>query len=493
MKLCLMRRVLLLVALLFAFCSQSARGQSKNSNDGPAASLDPKLLFRSISPSVFVVESLDENGSVVALGSAVAIGKDQVVTNTHVVDPGVSIRVRHGAKVWNAEIEHINLHSDLCRLRITGLGPPNLLLRPFKDLQVGEHVFAIGAPAGMELTISEGLISGLRELDGEKTIQTSAPISHGSSGGGLFDGQGRLVGITTYYIRSGQNLNFAIPTDFIQESPSVRSFLRERNSDWVDVPYTSRSTETQQKLAEARERVVARSDDWMAHLLFGNALRDTGHIHESVLEMIRSVELNSMAAEAHQGLGITLGDVGDWYGAVSELETASQLDPADFLSCFELAMAFDKDDRSQDAVAQSAICAHSRLFATLAPVLALSMLEAGDTGRAETVCQLAILAETQGPDGIECLARVFFESKRYEKAVMLFRKALDLAPGDASLHHYLALALDAVGEKGQALREYQRAVELNPGSPTFQADYERARGAHVNGLPRNEKEGERPN
>src|SRR5260370_4905995 len=216
-------------AVLFLLTPAVQKAQTKppsTQKESPPP-LGPEEIFRRVSPSVFVVEAFDEDGSVVALGRGGAIGQDQVVTNTHVIDPGVSIRVRYGAKAWTAEIEYISLHSDLCRDRVRGVGAASVLVRPFKDLQVGERAYAIGAPAGMELTISEGLISGLRDLDREKIVQTTAAISRGSSGGGLFDGQGRLVGFTTFYISGGQNLNFSIPTDSVTELPLCMGW-RER-------------------------------------------------------------------------------------------------------------------------------------------------------------------------------------------------------------------------------------------------------------------------
>jgi hypothetical protein len=86
---------------------------------------------------------------------------------------------------------------------------------------VGEKVFAIGNPRALEVTLSEGLISGLRGewADGSHVVQTTAPISPGSSGGGLFDAEGRLVGITTFQRRDSQNLNFALPSDWIGQVP----------------------------------------------------------------------------------------------------------------------------------------------------------------------------------------------------------------------------------------------------------------------------------
>jgi serine protease Do len=88
-------------------------------------------------------------------------------------------------------------------------------------LKVGARVYAIGAPRGLETTLSDGLLSGLRRnAQGQlEAIQVTVPISGGSSGGGLFDAQGRLIGVTTYVMRDSQNLNFALPASWIAELP----------------------------------------------------------------------------------------------------------------------------------------------------------------------------------------------------------------------------------------------------------------------------------
>jgi S1-C subfamily serine protease len=85
--------------------------------------------------------------------------------------------------------------------------------RRYDTLMVGEEVYTIGSPSGLESTLGQGIISGLRQLDLQRLIQTTAPISPGSSGGGLFDQSGNVVGITTFMVGQGQSLNFAIATD----------------------------------------------------------------------------------------------------------------------------------------------------------------------------------------------------------------------------------------------------------------------------------------
>jgi hypothetical protein len=108
---------------------------------------------------------------------------------------------------------------------VTGLDLPRVTMRPSTRVAVGERVFALGAPRGLELSLSDGLVAALRrdKENGPARIQTTAPVSHGSSGGGLFDGHGQLIGIITFSAVDGQNLNFAHPTEWIEELTGGRA------------------------------------------------------------------------------------------------------------------------------------------------------------------------------------------------------------------------------------------------------------------------------
>ena len=81
------------------------------------------------------------------------------------------------------------------------------------DLKVGERVYTVGAPSGLERTLGEGIISGLRDSSEGQFIQTTALISPGSSGGGLFDRSGNLIGVTTFLLKEAQAINFAIAAE----------------------------------------------------------------------------------------------------------------------------------------------------------------------------------------------------------------------------------------------------------------------------------------
>lgn len=174
-------------------------------------------VFSGVSGSIASVRVLDANATPIARGSGVVIGAGNVLTNCHVTAAAHAIVVKVGGEEYPATVASTNTERDLCRLSVSGLSAPVPPFASVTALRVGQRVYAVGAPHGLELTLSEGIVSSLREVPGGTLIQTTAPISPGSSGGGLFDAGGRLVGIVTFQHAHGQNLNFALPADWAFE------------------------------------------------------------------------------------------------------------------------------------------------------------------------------------------------------------------------------------------------------------------------------------
>jgi hypothetical protein len=161
------------------------------------------------------------DGAPLASGSGVVLSTDGVIlTNYHVVEGGIFFDIRLASQSADqrpipARPFQCAVDQDLATLQmtpLTGLKPVSVAE---KRPAIGERVFAIGSPLGLEGTLSDGIVSQVREDKGKVLIQTTAPISHGSSGGGLFLSDGTLVGITALSIRSGQGLNFAVSVEDI--------------------------------------------------------------------------------------------------------------------------------------------------------------------------------------------------------------------------------------------------------------------------------------
>ncbi|MFT3962738.1 S1C family serine protease [Propionivibrio sp.] len=188
---------------------------------GSLHALEPDKLYEKVSPSVWVVLVYDGAGAMIGSASAVVIAPEELVTNCHVLRKTKSINVKRDNTLHSARLAHADVERDLCILRARGLNAPPVTVAPLDSVRVGQRVYAIGAPLGYELTLSDGLVSSLNRDEGReiRDIQISVPISPGSSGGGLFDQDGRLIGITSLIQRNAQNLNFAHPAEWIRDVP----------------------------------------------------------------------------------------------------------------------------------------------------------------------------------------------------------------------------------------------------------------------------------
>jgi hypothetical protein len=170
--------------------------------------LSAEALYRVALPSIYVVET--DMGQ----GSAVAISQHDLLTNCHVIQDAGNIAVKHDGNTYEAHVVRADLASDRCYLSTKDANlTPVGAVRPFKNLRVGEAVYAIGAPRGQEGSITDGIISRFDKRRGINVIHTTAAISPGSSGGPLFDSFGNLIGITGYTRPDGQSLNFAYAAD----------------------------------------------------------------------------------------------------------------------------------------------------------------------------------------------------------------------------------------------------------------------------------------
>jgi S1-C subfamily serine protease len=188
-----------------------------------AAARSAESVFSEVASSVARVQVMDATNRMVVIGSGVVIDNAVVLTNCHVVMRGAKLTVKIGNAVMPATIQLADEALDLCRLTVPGLRAPAVTIGTVASLRTGQRVYAVGAPEGLELTISDGIVSALRKVDEGTVIQTTAPISPGSSGGGLFDASGRLVGVMTFQHRYGQNLNFALPADWIGQMRARRA------------------------------------------------------------------------------------------------------------------------------------------------------------------------------------------------------------------------------------------------------------------------------
>jgi S1-C subfamily serine protease len=217
----------------------------------PSGKRDIPTIARDAQGAIVSVVMSDKHGQAIAQGSGFVVSKDGLIlTNYHVISEGSSavVKLPDGAFYSVDGLIAGDKKRDIAVIKAHGQNFRTVVLGNSDQVQVGQDVVAIGNPLSLESTVSNGIISGRRAIQeaGGDFLQITAPISPGSSGGPLFNMAGEVIGITTMYLRDGENLNFAIPVndakpliafdsvklhDFPDESDSIRGQRQKRSED----------------------------------------------------------------------------------------------------------------------------------------------------------------------------------------------------------------------------------------------------------------------
>ena len=261
-----------------------------------ALALSPQDVFRATEQSVFALEVLDDKGQVIAAYSALALDKGRAVTQCDLLEGGSAFRLVHRTGKTQVTVDKRDGDRHLCLLSAAGLNLSPARLAADKPPTVGASVYAVSNALGLGTSITEGVVSGVREVKADSFIQFTAPIAPGSEGGGLFDSDGRLVGMIVYRPRDGQNVNFALPARWLTEidrrSASAASvpawsgklLAYERDKNWADMAEHARrwaaaSPDSVDPWIWCGYAELRRGDPHAAELAYREALkRDPGSI-----------------------------------------------------------------------------------------------------------------------------------------------------------------------------------------------------------------------
>jgi S1-C subfamily serine protease len=224
-----------------------------------------------------------------ALGSGVSLPDGSIVTNCHVTYRAKRVEPFFGSTGAKAESQRVDVTHDLCILRIPGLNLRPVEVASSRSLHVGDKVYAVGFNGGRSLSYDSGEVAELYEYDGGMVIRTTAAFSQGASGGGLFDQQGRLVGILTFFRVAGETAYFAVPVEWLDR---VKELASDEIQPLSGVPFWADRLDRQpaflqagaleaggkwQELAAlARVWVNTSPQDGQAWVMLGKAALNTG-------------------------------------------------------------------------------------------------------------------------------------------------------------------------------------------------------------------------
>jgi len=268
---------------------------------------DADRIFTENNKAVVVVITFNQKGEAISQGSGFFVTEDgAVVTNYHVINNAVSIKIKAGDKVLNVEgLLYIDKENDLVILKANEKSLPTVKLGDADKSVIGEKVYVIGSPQGLENTISDGILSGIREIGPKrKILQITAPISEGSSGGPVFNKNAEVIGIATFIVKEAQNLNFVMPVNLIKEKITINKTIALQNAGIEDY----------KKLAEY----------WF---YLGFAYSNKEMFKEAIGAYKQAIRINPDYAVAHFNLGGIYLILNDRGSALEQYKILKSLEP----------------------------------------------------------------------------------------------------------------------------------------------------------------------
>lgn len=381
-------------------------------------------------------------------GSGVVVAPGLVATNAHVAQGARGLTVQKGAEVWAVTQVRLDRPRDVCLLTVPGLTVPPALPAP-EPTVAGQGVVAIGYPSGRGPVASPGHLRGIWHYGTGHLLQSDAPTLPGSSGGGLFDEAGRLLGLTTMTFTPSPRLNFSVPNRWILE-------LAQAEADppsWSDTEALGDgSALLMERLASdprnwpaweiaARQWVVHLPRDENAWLALGLALDRAARDSAEAVPSDRAEALTEAVAAYRQSLALQ-GKAKTWNNLGVALDLLNRFDEAERAFAEALALAPDY------ALAWMNLgCArmNAQRFAVAAEAFARGLALRPDDGTAWV--RLATCQRNLG---------------RREPAIATLRIALRYRPLAADLWLDLGLLLLAQGRRAEVLAVQDRLAELDP-------------------------------
>ncbi len=318
----------------------------------PGDALTSGQVFDKVKDAVVVVRTIDAKGKMNAQGSGVLLSSGRVATNCHVVEGGAFYQVGRGNKFIPATLYAKDGDKDICLLDAKGIEGKPVQLGKAVSLKVGDPVYAIGAPQGLELSLSDGIVAQLRGGP-PPLIQTTASISPGSSGGGLFDREGRLVGLTTLYLEGGQNLNFAMPVEWISEiKPGIRPVVEGRSqTEWLKRTTALRKLKDWQGMLDwCLKWAKSKHEKDYAWYCLGNAYGSLERYNDAIDAYRQAIRIVPEFDSAWYNLGLTYFKLKRYDDAIDACRQAVRIEPENASAWLDLGNAYGNLKRYNDAI-----------------------------------------------------------------------------------------------------------------------------------------------
>jgi len=371
----------------------------------------PEIVKR-IEPSIVLIQTYDKEGKPLAQGSGFFISKNgDVITSRHVILDAFRAEIKTAqGKVYSiTQVVAEDKEGDIIRLSVD---IPQKEVKPLSVSssypEVGEKIVVVGNPLGLELTVADGIVSAVRDVPSfGKIIQITAPVSPGSSGSPVVNMKGEVIGVATFQLSEGQNLNFAIPGQRIIKlksgtGKSLTEWQRQASEEWIasaeGLFYMGLvfffGEEYEKALSYFEKAVLEDLQNADAYLYMGAAYLKLGRYSEAMQAFKQAIRIKPDYAEAHINMGVTYANLGRYTEAIEAYKQAIRIRP-DY---------------------------------------------------AEAHCNMGA---------------AYLKLGRYSEAIQAFKQAIRIKPDYAEAHFGMGLVYLLLDDKGSALEQYKILRELN--------------------------------
>ncbi|HJP94587.1 MAG TPA: tetratricopeptide repeat protein [Pyrinomonadaceae bacterium] len=410
-----------------------------------AQDLLPELVRR-IKPSAVAIETFDSRGEKLSRGSGFFVDTDRIVTNRHVLEGAYRAEVHSstGTVFPVKGVLAVDAEGDIALLKID---PPVTQIKPLSldktSPQEGESIVVIGNPLGLEGSVTNGIVSAVRDIPTfGRIIQITAPISSGSSGSPVVNMQGQVIGVATLQITGGQSVNFAIPSERISQlqSTSLMSL-----ADLVAA--TGRNK---------RAKAVQFFRDGLSFLSKDDCEKALPYFE-------KAVESDSNYAEAWAQSGFCNEKLGRHAEALEASKKAVNLRPS-AESYFNIGLANFYLKQYHDAVEAYRQSIKLDPYNSADAYYALGLVYR-DWGKADEEIQAYKQAIRLRPDytvAYERLGARYLRSKKFNEAIEIFRQLSTLKPGDANAPNNMGEAYLELNRYNEAAESFRQSIRLKP-------------------------------
>jgi tetratricopeptide (TPR) repeat protein len=438
------------------------------------------VLIKKVEPSIVVILTYTKEGKNLGQGSGFFFNKEgDVITNSHVLQEAsrAVIRTIEGREYSVKKVLVEDKEGDLIRISVDILGEAVRPLPVTTRLpDVGERIIVIGTPLGLDKTVSDGIVSAVREIPAfGNIIQVTAPISPGSSGSPVINMKGEVIGIATFFVIAGQNLNFAIPGERIaklamgqgitlpeREEGRMKDWLASAEGLYVIGLRFLWAEEYEKAIPYFLETIKRNPELPQAYFQIGYCLAKLRQYQEAIEPYKQALRITPRDADIHNNLCVAYGMVGRYEEAIETCKQAIQL-KANFAEAHNnLGWTYQMLGRYQEAIQsfKQAIRlkpdfaqAHNNLGKSYS---ALKKYEEAIESFKET-----IRIQFDYAEGHSNLGAAYFHIGRFEEAIASYKQAVRLKPSLAEAHLNLGMSYLKLGDRGSAMEEYKILRGLN--------------------------------